>query len=229
MSSDEPADDDAERTDDVGVDDGIEIDVDSASDDADSEDGESGVGARERLEREADKAVSEFDEGLVDLLAWLLDTETRARIYVYLRQQPGSTSEEVANGTGLYPSTVREALADLHDEETVTRRKREHDGAGNNPYEYTAIAPSDLVRNVAGQVQSELNTVFNLDHRLGGSDDGAESSGDSPVSITVDEERTAADGPDEVDESDDAAADSDSDGSDGNGSDEEGSADGSTA
>ena len=194
MSSDEPADDDAERTDDVGTGEGggIEIDVEAESD---GDDG-SGVGARERLEREADKAVSEFDEGLVDLLAWLLDTETRARIYVYLRQQPGSTSEEVANGTGLYPSTVREALADLHDEETVTRRKREHDGAGNNPYEYTAIAPSDLVRTVAGQVQSELNTVFNLDHRLGGSDDAAESSGDEgPVSITVDEDRTAADGP----------------------------------
>jgi len=192
MSSDEPADDhDAHRTDD-----GIEIDVDGAG-----EDGDSGVGARERLEREADKAVSEFDEGLVDLLAWLLDTETRARIYVYLRQQPGSTSEEVADGTGLYPSTVREALADLHEEETVTRRKREHDGAGNNPYEYTAIAPSDLVRNVAEQVQSELNTVFNLDDRLDG--DETESGGDeSPVSITVDEERTAADGPADSAESD---------------------------
>ncbi|GGJ11931.1 hypothetical protein GCM10008995_22270 [Halobellus salinus] len=193
MSSDEPADD-AERTDDAGSGEGtgIGIDVDAESD---GDDGP-GVGARERLEREADKAVSEFDEGLVDLLAWLLDTETRARIYVYLRQQPGSTSEEVANGTGLYPSTVREALADLHDEETVTRRKREHDGAGNNPYEYTAIAPSDLVRNVVEQVQSELNTVFNLDHQLGGSDDVAASSGDEgPVTITVDEDRTAADGP----------------------------------
>jgi predicted transcriptional regulator len=211
MSSDEPADDDGERTDDVGPDDGIDIDSDGAE--VDGEDGESGVGARERLEREADKAVSEFDEGLVDLLAWLLDTETRARIYVYLRQQPGSTSEEVANGTGLYPSTVREALADLHDEDTVTRRKREHDGAGNNPYEYTAIAPSDLVRNVAEQVQSELNTVFNLDHRLGGSDDETGSSGDdAPVSITVDEERTAADGPGDSDEADGTdAGDSDED------------------
>ncbi|MBB6647512.1 winged helix-turn-helix domain-containing protein [Halobellus ruber] len=190
MTTDEPADDhDAERTDDTGADEGIGIDVSS-------EDGESGVGARERLEREADRAVSEFDEGLVDLLAWLLDTETRARIYVYLRQQPGSTSEEVANGTGLYPSTVREALADLHDEGTVTRRKREHDGAGNNPYEYTAIAPSDLVRNVAEQVQSELNTVFNLDNRLGGDDEAASGGDEAPVSITVDEKHTAEDADD---------------------------------
>jgi len=57
--------------------------------------------ARERLEEGADKAIGEFDQSVVDLLAWLLDTETRARIYVYLRQNPGSTSEEVASRTVL--------------------------------------------------------------------------------------------------------------------------------
>jgi len=137
--------------------------------------------AKARLEKEADKAVTEFDQGVVDLLAWILDTETRARIYVYLRQHPNSTSDEVADGTGLYPSTVREALAELHDEETVERDKREHSGAGNNPYEYEAIAPSNLVRGVVGQVQRELNTVFNLDRRLGGDDHE-----DGPVTINVD-------------------------------------------
>jgi predicted transcriptional regulator len=142
--------------------------------------------ARERLEAEADRAVEGFDENVVDLLAWVLDTETRARIYVYLRQHPGSTSEEVADGTGLYPSTVREALAELHTEGKVTRGKRESAGAGNNPYEYEAIAPSELVNGVVDQVQRQLNTVFNLDRRLGGAD---ESDDESPVTITVEEER----------------------------------------
>ena len=132
----------------------------------------------------ADFAVSEFDDGLVDLLAWILDTETRARIYVFLRQNPYSTSEEVAEGTGLYPSTVREALAELTDDETVERRKRKSSGAGNNPYEYVAIAPSELVKGVTNQVQSQLNAVFNLDSRLG-SDDAEET---DPVTITVREE-----------------------------------------
>lgn len=142
-----------------------------------------GRNARERLEEGADRAVEGFDQGIVDLLAWVLDTETRARIYVYLRQSPGSTSEEIAEGTGLYPSTVREALAELHDEETVSRGKRESEGAGNNPYEYTAIAPSDLVGGVVNQVQDELNAVFNLDQYLG-EDDGEAT---EPISITVDE------------------------------------------
>ncbi|MFD1562450.1 helix-turn-helix domain-containing protein [Haloarchaeobius amylolyticus] len=111
-------------------------------------------------------AVEELDQRIVDLLSWILDTETRAKIYVYLLANPGSTSEEVAKGTGLYPSTVREALAELHEEAHVTREKRASEGAGNNPYEYTAIQPSELVGEVVDQVQQELNTIFRLDRVL---------------------------------------------------------------
>ena len=136
---------------------------------------------RGKLEEEAGRAPAEFDEGIVDLLAWVLDTETRARIYLHLRQHPGSTSQEIAEGTGLYPSTVREALAELNGEEKVQRSKRESSGAGNNPYEYTAIAPSDLVASIVEDVQSELNTVFNLDAHLGLSSGGNA----EPVDITV--------------------------------------------
>lgn len=141
---------------------------------------------RERLEQEADRAAEQFDEGIVDLLSWILDTETRARIYVQLRQHPNSTSDEIAEGTGLYPSTVREALASLHEEETVTRQKRQNDGAGNNPYEYSAIPPSDLVGEVVDEVQSQLNTVFNLDRYIDRSRD--DESGSEPVRITVRDE-----------------------------------------
>lgn len=157
MSTDEPADDGG----------------------TDAVDGEDGV--RGRLEQEAERATEGFDESLVELLSWLLDTETRARIYVHLRRRPGSTSQEVAEGTGLYPSTVREALAELNEEGTLHRRKRESDGAGNNPYEYTAMAPSDLVAATVEDVQDELNAVFNLDSRLGIADD----SDVEPVEITV--------------------------------------------
>jgi predicted transcriptional regulator len=140
--------------------------------------------AGDTLGEGADRAVETFDEGVIDLLSWILDTETRARIYVYLRQEPDATSKEVAEGTGLYPSTVREALAELHDEGTVTRQKRQSDGAGNNPYEYAAISPSDLVGNVVGRIQSELNAVFDLDDRV---DSGSEFDGSDPVTITVED------------------------------------------
>ena len=133
-----------------------------------------------------ESAIEEVDARIVDLLAWILDTETRAKIYVHLLADPGSTSEEVATGTGLYPSTVREALAELHEEEKVTRKKRASEGAGNNPYEYTAIQPSELVGGVVDQVQTELNTIFALDRVIDREDpdDGFEH--DEPVTITVD-------------------------------------------
>jgi predicted transcriptional regulator len=143
-----------------------------------------GRGARDRLEAGADRAVDELDNRVIDILSWVLDTETRGRIYVYLRQDPWSTSEEVAEGTGLYPSTVREALAELAEEEIVERRKRESEGAGNNPYEYCSIAPSDLVGSVVGRVQSELNTIFTMDQRR--SEDAEPEA--EPVQIEVQEE-----------------------------------------
>ncbi|WP_128905857.1 winged helix-turn-helix domain-containing protein [Halorubrum amylolyticum] len=163
---------------------------------------------RERLGESADKAVKGFDDNVVDLLSWLLDTETRARIYVYLRDSPNSTSDEVADGTGLYPSTVREALAELHDEGTVERDKREASGAGNNPYEYEAIAPSELVQGVVGDVQRELNAVFNLDRRLGGESPDGDA---EPVQISVDgdEGDEDEDGNNVSDEADDDRADDD--------------------
>jgi predicted transcriptional regulator len=167
MSTDDPADDE-EGTD---------------SPDEDLEGGD----VRDRLEEEADRAVEQFDEGIVDLLSWVLETETRARIYVYLREHPESTSDEIADGTGLYPSTVREALAELHDEGKVTRHKRESDGAGNNPYEYAAMAPSELVGNIVDDVQDQLNTVFNLDDALDVDAPRAHSTGDDPVTITVED------------------------------------------
>lgn len=168
--------------------------------DAPDEDG--GQSARDRIEEGADRARSGFDDGVVDILSWMLDTETRARIYVYLRQHPWSTSEEVAEGTGLYPSTVREALADLSKEDTVERRKRESEGAGNNPYEYTAIAPSELVGGLVGGVQDELNTVFTL---------GRDAEETQPVRIEVE---SGDDTGDAEDATADANADAETDATD---------------
>lgn len=136
-----------------------------------------------RLEEGADMAIEEFDKRVVDLLAWLLDTETRARIYIFLRQHAGSTSDEIAEGTGLYPSTVREAIVAMHEEAIVTREKRANEGAGNNPYAYEAIAPSELVKQAANQVQDELNTVFCLDSYL----NGGEAEDTEAVRITIDD------------------------------------------
>jgi predicted transcriptional regulator len=206
MTSDEFDDDPA-----AGPDGGVALDAEDEGDESPTERTREELRkTKERLGEGADKAVKGFDDNVVDLLAWLLDTETRARIYVYLRDNPQSTSDEVADGTGLYPSTVREALAELHDEEKVKRDKREASGAGNNPYEYEAIAPSDLVRGVVGDVQRELNAVFNLDRRLGGESPDGDS---EPVQISVDDDESdearESDDDRETDASEEAAPDGD--------------------
>jgi len=127
------------------------------------------------------RPVAGGDDRFIEILSWVLDTETRARIYVYLRKHPHSTSEEVAQGTELYPSTVREALAGLTDDNRVTRRKRQHDGAGNNPYEYTAIPSGELVADVVDDVEAELNTLCELDAIVGEQDPSAT----EPVSVEL--------------------------------------------
>ncbi|MBS3761649.1 MAG: winged helix-turn-helix transcriptional regulator [Halodesulfurarchaeum sp.] len=193
MNEEDTADDIDESTETADVErtatdvEGESIDVETEHTDETAEETEEtpeGRGARDRLEAGADRAVDEIDSRVIDILSWVLDTETRGRIYVHLRQDPWSTSEEVAEGTGLYPSTVREALAELAEEEIVERRKRESEGAGNNPYEYCSIAPSDLVGSVVGRVQSELNTIFTMDQRR--SEDTEPEA--EPVQIEVQEE-----------------------------------------
>ena len=160
-------------------------------------------------------AAGEVDQRIVDLLSWVLDTETRAKIYIHLLANPGSTSEEVAQGTGLYPSTVREALAELHEEERVTREKRVSEGAGNNPYEYTAIQPSELVGGVVDQVQRELNTIFTLDRVLDRDGEEAFDEDVEPVTIVVNDAETADlegdDGGEDVDSTADESRDLDAD------------------
>ncbi|MFC4542135.1 helix-turn-helix domain-containing protein [Halosolutus amylolyticus] len=184
-----PDDTDEDRLDE-GDGDGLD-DRSAAGIDA-NESGDEGEGVRTQ-------AIEEVDQRIVDLLSWILDTETRAKIYVYLLANPGSTSEEVAKGTGLYPSTVREALAELHDEERVRREKRASEGAGNNPYEYTAIQPSDLVGGVVDQVQQELNTIFTLDRVIDRDEDAEPPIEESvePVTITVDDTAPTIDSGDE--------------------------------
>lgn len=125
------------------------------------------------------------EERAVDLLAWLFETETSARIYVHLRREPWSTSSEVAEGIDRYPSTVREALADLAADDVLERRKRAAGGAGNNPYEYRAVPPGELLGALVGEFQHELNALC----RLGD---------DTPVAVAVERDGTddeAAAGP----------------------------------
>lgn len=110
----------------------------------------------------------DFDEALVNLMKFFLDTETKAKIYLYLRKRGTSTSQEIARGANLYPSSVREALVEMTKSGVVTREKLEVEGAGKNPYVYEAISPRELARLRIKSMEQRLNDLFNLDRHLRG-------------------------------------------------------------
>ena len=132
---------------------------------------------RAELDRQRTDVVDDrIDEGLVDLLSRALDTDTRTRVYVFLRQRPGSTVEEIAAGTGLYPGAVRRVLDEFDDEQVVER----HDGDEST---YTAARPDELIDAAIGRFRDELEGLFAPRRRGRRSRRG----GSEPVTIPVDE------------------------------------------
>jgi predicted transcriptional regulator len=110
----------------------------------------------------------DFDEALVGLVKFFLDTETKSKIYLFLRKNGRSTSPEIAKGANLHPSSVREALKEMSQGGILKREKLEVEGAGKRPYVYEAISPVELVRKKAGGIEEILNRVSNLDEGLKG-------------------------------------------------------------
>lgn len=142
--------------------------------------------AREAIDDTLKKSVEGLDNSLIDLLAGFLDTETRAKVYLYLRKRGEATSEEIAEDTGLYPSTVRECLSELYREGVVERRKKQTEGAGNNPYVYTAVPPTDLAKRFSERVEDRLNQLLNLDRYIDGGRRRELKTDWSPYKIVID-------------------------------------------
>jgi hypothetical protein len=128
------------------MDDPTDDDIEPADVRAELDRQRAGTGPRERGD-------DRMDEGLVDLLSRALDTDTRTRVYVFLRRRPDSTVEDIAAGTGLYPGAVRRVLDDFDDEGVIER----HDG--DEP-SYTAARPDELLEVAVGRFRDELEAMF---------------------------------------------------------------------
>ena len=132
----------------------------------------------------------EFDEGIVELLSAALDTDRAARVYVAIRRRSSATPEKVAADTGLYPDSVREMLADLREEGVVERRTYT---GGDAEFEYTAIAPSELLDVMIDRVRDEFDARLGLD-RLPDerSEPTRRTPRSDPVTITVEDASESA-------------------------------------
>jgi len=81
---------------------------------------------------------------------------------------PESTVEEIAKGTGIYPSTIRESIFEMYNIEYVIRKKMDRDGLGKKPYLYSAIAPVELVNLISESIKEKLNDLAALDEKVSG-------------------------------------------------------------
>jgi predicted transcriptional regulator len=109
----------------------------------------------------------DFDEALVGVLKFFLDSEAKSKIYLLLRKKGASTSRDIAKGANLYPSSTREALASMTKSGVVTRRKLDVEGSGKKPFVYEAIAPSELLKTKLSGIEASLNRLLNLDTYIG--------------------------------------------------------------
>lgn len=116
-----------------------------------------------REEKQRKKGGTLFSEEAMRALQWLNIGEAKAKAYVYLVTKGKATSEEVAEGAGLYPTTSRDVLNWLSDSGIVKREKLETNGAGRKPFVYTAIPPSELLKRRVSQVEQTLSELLRLE------------------------------------------------------------------
>ncbi|HII94587.1 MAG TPA: transcriptional regulator [Candidatus Methanofastidiosum sp.] len=99
---------------------------------------------------------SDLDKGVMDMLKFFLNTESKVKIYLYLLNKGNSTYDNIAEGTAIYPSACRESLASMEEMKVVEKTQ-------GDPETYTAVSPSKLVDRKIGQLEKELNDFLKLE------------------------------------------------------------------
>jgi len=106
---------------------------------------------RIKVDKNIEKAVRE-----------ILKSRARSRIYLFLLRKNGAKTEQIIKGTKLHPSTVRETLSKMYDQELIYRKKQKNDSIGKNPYIFYSIPPIKLLKKYADDIEDKLNKIANL-------------------------------------------------------------------
>ena len=105
------------------------------------------------------------DKNIEKTVLDILKSRARSKIYVYLLRKNSARTEEIIKGTKLHPSTVRETLSKMYEQELIFRRKMKNDNIGKNPYVYYPIPPIELLKRYANDIEERLNRLANLTTR----------------------------------------------------------------
>lgn len=105
------------------------------------------------------------DKSIEKTLHEILKSRAKSRIYMYLLRQNNARTEQIIKGTQLHPSTVRETLSKMYDQQLIFRRKLKNDSIGKNPFVYYPIPPIELLKRYAGEIEDRLNKLAKLASR----------------------------------------------------------------
>jgi len=93
----------------------------------------------------------------------ILETKARAKIYMFLLRNNGAMAKQITDETGLHPSTVRETLLKMCNQNLINRKKIKNNKTGKKPYGYYPISIVELVERYLGEVKEKLNYLSDLD------------------------------------------------------------------
>ncbi len=99
------------------------------------------------------------DKNIETIVHDLLKSRARSRIYIYLLRKNGAKTEDIIKGTKLHPSTVRETLSKMYDQNQILRKKIKNDSIGKNPFKYFPIPPINLLKIYAKEIEDKLNKI----------------------------------------------------------------------
>jgi len=108
------------------------------------------------------KAGNTTDGQLEKTIRDIIKSKAQSRIYLFLLRKNHSRTQDIIKGTRLHPSTVREALVQMHQKHLIRREKIQNDSIGKNPYIYSPLPPVLLIKKYIEDMEHRLNTLVHL-------------------------------------------------------------------
>lgn len=103
--------------------------------------------------------------GAEKMMAALFMSEAKARIYLYLTFHGESFAADIARGTNLHPSTIREALSEMTGDGQLFKEAVDKDGkAGRTPSKYSPAPMREILHKYMGRLENGLKELAKVAH-----------------------------------------------------------------
>lgn len=89
----------------------------------------------------------------------IFKSKAKSKIYVFLLNKKSAKTEEIIKGTKLHPSTVREALVEMHKQKSIFREKIKTNGIGRKLYVYYPKPFDILAKQYINEFEQKVNKI----------------------------------------------------------------------